>query len=169
MTHDEAPPPELSRRRFVTIAAGSAACWILTACGPRRLYDVPKEKLRASLDELERRYSATYGTAVTVADTRNYVTALIAIDPEELEEWAGQTGNAADPKSEAVSKAVQDHVDTVNQTLASYETVKYFTIVPPMTVEDGLLTASLKVKRKVVYDRYAADIDAMYQKKRPTA
>ena len=106
---------------------------------------------------------------MTVADTRNYVTALIAIDPEELEEWASQTGNAADPKSEAVSKAVQVHVDTVNQTLASYETVKYFTIVPPMTVEDGLLTASLKVKRKVVYDRYAADIDAMYQKKRPTA
>ena len=108
--------------------------------------------------------------AVTVADTRNYVTCLIAIDPEELAEWAKQTGNAADPQSDAVRSAVQAHVDQVNGTLASYESIKYFTIVPPMTVEDGLLTASLKVKRKVVFDRYATEIDGMYTgKKKPGA
>jgi Fe-S-cluster-containing dehydrogenase component len=60
---------ELSRRRFVSCAAGAAAAWVLTACGPRRLVEMPKEKLRGSLRELERRYAATYGTAVTVADT----------------------------------------------------------------------------------------------------
>lgn len=107
--------------------------------------------------------------AVTVADTRNYVTALIAIDPEELDEWASQTGNNADPNSGPVNDVVQKHVDEVNSTLASYETVKYFTIVPPMTVEGGLLTASLKVKRKVVYDTYSDQIDAMYKKKKPGA
>ena len=99
---------------------------------------------------------------VTVADTRNYVTALVAIDPEELQEWANQTGNPATADSEPVKQAVQAHIDSVNATLAKYETVKYFRIVPPMTVEDGLLTASLKVKRKVVYERYAAVIDEMY-------
>jgi long-chain acyl-CoA synthetase len=104
--------------------------------------------------------------AVTVADTRNFATALIAIDPEELEEWAKQTGNAADPKSTAVRAAVQAHVEMTNKKLASYETIKYFEIVPPMTVESGLLTASLKVKRKVVHDRYADLIDSMYQKKK---
>lgn len=102
--------------------------------------------------------------AVTIADTRNYATALIAIDPEELAEWATQTGNAADPQSDAVRAAVQAHVDEVNQKLASFETVKAFEIVPPMTVESGLLTASLKVKRKVVYDRYADLIDSIYAK-----
>ena len=104
--------------------------------------------------------------AVTIADTRNFVTALIAIDPEELTEWAGQTGNADDPKSPAVKAAVQAHVDEVNKKLASYETIKYFQIVPPMTVESGLLTASLKVKRKVVFDRYADLIDEMYTRKK---
>ena len=104
--------------------------------------------------------------AVTVADTRNYATALIAIDPEELDEWAKQTGNSADPKSAAVKQAVQAHVNEVNKKLASFETIKYFEIVPPMTVESGLLTASLKVKRSVVYDRYADLIDSMYQRKK---
>ena len=107
--------------------------------------------------------------AVTVADTRNYVTALIAIDPEELEAWAEQQGIAPQMDAPEVHTAVQQHVDSVNATLASYETVKYFTLVEPMTTESGLLTASLKVKRKVVLERYAAEIDAMYSQKKPGA
>ncbi len=126
-------------------------------------YIVPA-KLEAKLKDL-----SFVQEAVTIADHRNYVTALIALDPEELEDWAKQTGNTADPESEAVRAAVQAHVDKVNAELASYETIKYFTIVPPMTVESGLLTASLKVKRKVVLERYADAIEAMYNKKKPDA
>ncbi len=100
--------------------------------------------------------------AIAVADTRNYVTALISIDPEELEAWATQTGNPNDPQSDAVKAAVQAHIDEVNSTLASFESVKYFRIIPMLTVDDGLLTASLKVKRNVVHERYAALIDDMY-------
>ncbi|MEZ4322668.1 MAG: long-chain fatty acid--CoA ligase [Myxococcota bacterium] len=100
--------------------------------------------------------------AVTIADTRNYVTALIALDPEELAEWAKQTGNAADPQSGAVNAAIQEHVDKVNQDLARYETIKYFRVVDPMTVDSGLLTASLKVKRSVVQERYHDLIEQMY-------
>jgi long-chain acyl-CoA synthetase len=114
-------------------------------------------KLEAKLKDL-----TIVQEAVTIADTRNYVTALIAIDPEELEDWAKQTGNAADAQSEAVKQAVQSHIDTINADLARYETIKYFRIVEPMTVESGLLTASLKVKRKVVHERYADLIDDMY-------
>ena len=58
-----------SRREFVSCAAGAAAGFILTACGPKRLFEVPKERLQASLAELERQYRETYGTAVTVAGT----------------------------------------------------------------------------------------------------
>ena len=100
--------------------------------------------------------------AITVADTRNYVTALISVDPEELAEWANQTGNTADPDSDAVKAAVQAHIDEVNTSLASFESVKYFRIIPMLTVDDGLLTASLKVKRGPVYERYAHLIDDMY-------
>ncbi len=99
---------------------------------------------------------------VTVADTRNYVTALVAIDPEELEEWSKQTGHPNDLNAPEVLASVEAHIETVNKTLAKYETVKYVRIVEPMTVENGILTASLKVKRKVVYERYASLIDEMY-------
>jgi len=99
---------------------------------------------------------------VTVADTRNYVTALVAVDPEELTDWAAQNNASADDQSDDVKKAIQGHIDEVNKTLAKYETIKYFRVVPPMTVEDGILTASLKVKRKVVLDRYSDVIEDMY-------
>lgn len=99
---------------------------------------------------------------ISVADTRNYVTALVAIDPEELVDWAKQNNTEANDQSDSVKAAIQGHIDTVNGTLAKYETIKYFRVVPPMTVEDGILTASLKVKRKVVLDRYADVIDDMY-------
>lgn len=101
--------------------------------------------------------------AVTVADTRNYVTALIAVDPEELAAWAERTGNPADPAHATVREAIQAHVDEVNATLASFESVKRFAIVPAMTVDSGLLTASLKVKRSEVYKRYASEVDALYR------
>ena len=69
---------------------------------------------------------------------------------------------AADPKGEAVQAEVQKHVDEVNTTLAKYETIKYFRIIPALTTDNGFLTASLKVKRRVVYAEYAELIDDMY-------
>jgi molybdopterin-containing oxidoreductase family iron-sulfur binding subunit len=59
----------ITRRRFTTGAAAAAAGWVLTACGPRRLYEVPRERLQATLRDMERRYAARHGTDVTVADT----------------------------------------------------------------------------------------------------
>jgi molybdopterin-containing oxidoreductase family iron-sulfur binding subunit len=59
----------VTRRRFATTAAAAAAGWVLTACGPKRLYEMPKDRLRKALDEMEREYAKTYGKPVTVADT----------------------------------------------------------------------------------------------------
>lgn len=102
--------------------------------------------------------------AVVIGDRRNYVVALFALDPEGLATWAQQQGVAADAQSEPVRKAIQAHVDEVNKTLASFESIKYFRVLPePMSVENGVLTASLKVKRKVVDQKYATQIDEMYQ------
>ena len=69
MTQDEDTASTPSRREFVSCAAAAAAGFLLTACGPKRLVEMPKERLQAALRELERQYSETYGTAVTVADT----------------------------------------------------------------------------------------------------
>ena len=58
-----------SRRQFASIAAAAAAGFLLTACGPRRLREMPKARLRQALDEMEREYAAKRGVAVQVADT----------------------------------------------------------------------------------------------------
>jgi len=69
MTRDRDGASSPSRRDFVSCAASAAAGFLLTACGPKQLVEMPKERLQAALRELERQYSEAYGTAVTVADT----------------------------------------------------------------------------------------------------
>ncbi|HWQ52217.1 MAG TPA: 4Fe-4S dicluster domain-containing protein [Bryobacteraceae bacterium] len=59
--------PKLTRRTFSSCAAAAAAGWLLTACGPRRLHEFPKERLRKSIAELERQYSERHGAKVTVS------------------------------------------------------------------------------------------------------
>ncbi|MEN0066629.1 MAG: AMP-binding protein, partial [Myxococcota bacterium] len=108
--------------------------------------------------------------AVVIGDRRNYCVVLISLDPEELEVWAPL--NNAEPRNddEKVKAAVQSHIDKVNEGLASFESIKYFRLLDePMTVENGILTASLKVKRRVVEDRYAELIEDMYKSAKKTA
>jgi molybdopterin-containing oxidoreductase family iron-sulfur binding subunit len=62
------PTQGVTRRKFATCAAAAAAGWVLTACGPRRLHEMPRERLRRALDEMEREYSGQFGTPVTVSD-----------------------------------------------------------------------------------------------------
>ncbi|MDI1482041.1 long-chain fatty acid--CoA ligase [Polyangium sp. y55x31] len=104
--------------------------------------------------------------AVVIGDRRKYLTALVVIDPAAAGELAGAPG--ADPAKlagdPAVVAAVQKAVDSVNSTLARVETVKKFHILDrPFTIENGELTPTLKLKRRVVYDRYAREIDRMYE------
>jgi molybdopterin-containing oxidoreductase family iron-sulfur binding subunit len=62
-------PAGTTRREFASVAAAAAAGFLLTSCGPRRLREMPKERLQSMLRDMEREYSATYGKDVTVADT----------------------------------------------------------------------------------------------------
>ena len=68
MSSDE-QPRRVTRRQFASCTAAAAAGFLLTACGPRRLREVPKARLQSMLADLEREYSQKYGRAVTVADT----------------------------------------------------------------------------------------------------
>jgi molybdopterin-containing oxidoreductase family iron-sulfur binding subunit len=61
--------PACSRRTFASVAAAAAAGFLLTACGPRRLTEMPKERLRRALDEMEREYREKHGAEVQVSDT----------------------------------------------------------------------------------------------------
>jgi molybdopterin-containing oxidoreductase family iron-sulfur binding subunit len=62
-------PRRVTRRQFASCTAAAAAGFLLTACGPRRLREVPKARLRSMLADLEREYATKYGKPVTVSDT----------------------------------------------------------------------------------------------------
>ncbi|WP_428268872.1 AMP-dependent synthetase/ligase [Haliangium sp.] len=105
---------------------------------------------------------------VVHGDRRNYCSALITLDEEAITEWAVSNGLADKTYEEltrhrAVRALIQGYVDELNGHLASYETIKRFAILPrDLTVEEGELTPSLKVKRKAVEKRYQAELDALY-------
>ncbi len=108
------------------------------------------------------------GQFIVHGDGRNYCTALITLDPDALALWASGHGVAeTDPAALArhpqVVAVVRAAVDELNSTLARWETIKDFRILEhDLTVEAGELTPSMKVKRRVVEQRYREVLDSMY-------
>jgi long-chain acyl-CoA synthetase len=108
--------------------------------------------------------------AVVHGDRRPFLTALITLDPESIVPWAQaqgieKTDMASLAENEKVRALVQEAVDAVNSKVARVEEVKKFTILPhDLTQETGELTPTLKVKRNVVYEKYADELDSLYKK-----
>lgn len=101
--------------------------------------------------------------AIVIGDGRNFCTAMFALDAEMLAAFAKREGVPADPSHPRIHAVLQEVVDAANLQLASFETIKAFSVSPAaFTVDGGELTASLKVKRHAVAQKYAALIDAMY-------
>ncbi|HET7503558.1 MAG TPA: long-chain fatty acid--CoA ligase [Kofleriaceae bacterium] len=102
-------------------------------------------------------------------DKRNFVTALVTLDEEATMKWAREHGLNGKPyaevvKTEEVKQLLRPYFDACNKELAKYETVKQFEILPKeLSVDEGELTPSLKVKRKVVEKKYAGLLDRMYE------
>ncbi|HEY0192958.1 MAG TPA: long-chain fatty acid--CoA ligase, partial [Kofleriaceae bacterium] len=101
-------------------------------------------------------------------DKRNFVSALVTLDEEAIMKWAkdhGQAGKSyADVvKSDEARKLLEPYFADVNKGLAKYESIKQFAILPSdLSIDQGELTPSLKVKRKVVEKKYQAMLDKMY-------
>jgi long-chain acyl-CoA synthetase len=101
-------------------------------------------------------------------DRRNYLSALITLDPARVKQFAEQqqvlySDYAALLKHPRIQAAVQRMIDEVNTHLASFETLKRFIILPrEFTVEAGEMTPSLKLKRKPIEKAYAAQIESLY-------
>lgn len=106
--------------------------------------------------------------ALVFGNGRNYCTALISLDPEAMGKWAQQNGAENKPyaeltRDERVRELIGRSVTLLNSELASYETIKKFAILPSDLSQDaGELTASLKVKRKVVEQKYKQLLDGLY-------
>jgi long-chain acyl-CoA synthetase len=89
-------------------------------------------------------------------DKRPYLVALVTL----TEEAAKRFGGADSPEARAT---LQKDFDAVNAKLASYESIKSFTILPTdFTEAGGELTPSMKIKRKVIVDRFRSQIDQLY-------
>ncbi len=106
--------------------------------------------------------------AVVIGDRRKYLTALIGLEKERFLPYLEQLGLPGDctledlVKNEQVQAWVQADIDSVNQELAQYESIKAFKLVPEEFTTANYLTPSLKIKRKVVSQRFASEIEAMY-------
>jgi long-chain acyl-CoA synthetase len=105
--------------------------------------------------------------AVAIGDRRPYVTALVVLDEETAPPWAAARG-VIGPMSEIASSPVvmdeiQAAVDAANERLARPEQVKTFHVLPnPWTPETGELTPTLKLRRRIIVDRYHDEIAQMY-------
>jgi long-chain acyl-CoA synthetase len=90
--------------------------------------------------------------ALVVGDRRPYIVALITLDPAEI----GATGR--EPR-----EFVQEIVDEVNKDRVRVEQIKRFAILPrDFTQEDGEVTPTLKLRRKVVHEHFAKEIESLY-------
>jgi long-chain acyl-CoA synthetase len=106
--------------------------------------------------------------AVVYGDRKPYLTALVTLDPDELQALAEKVGtDDADPAALAahagVREEIQACVDEANRHLARIAQVKRFEILErDLSQEEGELTPSLKVKRNVVYERHADRFAKLY-------
>jgi long-chain acyl-CoA synthetase len=99
---------------------------------------------------------------------RNYVVALITLDPDQMQEWAGHRGKTGLSYSEIVAlpevqEMVGGYIDELNSKLNRWETIKKWKLLDrDLSIEDNELTPSMKVKRKVVEENFKSQIEEMY-------
>ncbi|HWL48922.1 MAG TPA: AMP-binding protein, partial [Acidimicrobiia bacterium] len=106
--------------------------------------------------------------ACMVGDGRKFLTMIVALDHEEAPAWAESNGLVYDDlatfsKVAEVKAEIERAMDEANDTVSSVEQVKKWIIVPDeWTPDSGEVTPSLKLKRKVVLDKYADEIESLY-------
>jgi long-chain acyl-CoA synthetase len=99
---------------------------------------------------------------VVYGDGRKYLVAGVWPNEAVVDAHLAASGVRADG-AEAVRALVQRRIDQVNAQLASYETIKRFAVMTrPLTVEGGMLTPTLKVRRKKVYEAFREELEALY-------
>jgi long-chain acyl-CoA synthetase len=109
------------------------------------------------------------GNALVVGDGRNYLVALLPLDPDKAASLAKERGLPTDLAQLATDERfltyLQNRVEReVNARVSKFETIKRFHVLPhDFTTETGELTATLKVRRKVCEQKYKALIEALYQ------
>lgn len=106
--------------------------------------------------ENELKASKYVSQALVVGDRRPYVAALVTLDEAELAKW--REGGGGD-----VQALIQSIVDEVNRPHSRFEQIKRFAILPrDFSAEEGEVTPTLKLRRRVVQEHFAAEIEGLY-------
>ncbi|WP_432969045.1 AMP-dependent synthetase/ligase [Dactylosporangium sp. CA-233914] len=149
----------------------------ITDRGSLRITDRKKDLIKTSGGKyvapqvLEARLKALCplaGNVVVHGEGRKHITALIDLDPDAARAWAAEHGLASLALPELATapellSEVERYVAHLNAGLGPWETVKRFAVLPRhLSVEDGDLTPSLKLRRRVVEDRYRPLLDGLY-------
>jgi long-chain acyl-CoA synthetase len=102
--------------------------------------------------------------AVVIGDRRRFLSALVSLDSEAVERFMKEKALSGPPELSAeIRDEIQQVVDTVNSEMARVEQIKKFTILPrELSIAEGELTPTLKVKRNVVASHFEGEIEAMY-------
>ena len=101
---------------------------------------------------------------VVIGDRRKFLTALVGLDAEAVGRYMKEQGLSGPPdKCEEIRAEIQQAVDAVNTEMARVEQIKKFTILPrELSIAEGELTPTLKVKRNVVVTNFESEIESMY-------
>ncbi len=105
---------------------------------------------------------------VVHGDRRNFISALVTLDPDAITGWADKHGLSGSSyqqicAAEATREMVSGYIDELNSRLAHWERIKKFAILDrDLSIEDGELTPSMKVKRRAVERSYAEVLDGFY-------
>jgi long-chain acyl-CoA synthetase len=149
----------LDRDGYLTVT-GRKKDLIVTAGGKNVAPAVLEDRLRAHW---------LLSQCLVVGDRRPYVAALLTVDAEVLPQWLAEHGHTEPGAIEHIHEnpdllaELQSAVDDANKAVSQAEAIKRFAVLPEdFTVDTGLLTPTLKVKRAVVTERYAAEIDRLY-------
>ncbi len=104
--------------------------------------------------------------AIVCGDTRPYLSALIALNAAAAAEFAAARGlTQGDPLlREAIRQELQKGIDAINARHSRAENIRGFAVLPePLSIENGELTPTLKVRRQAVMARLKPVIDALYE------
>jgi long-chain acyl-CoA synthetase len=151
---------ELDSEGFLTIT-GRKKELIVTAGGKNVAPAVLEDRLRSHL---------LVSQALVVGDNRPFIAALVTLDEEQLPTWAAQRGKGGMSTAELredpdVRAEIAGAVEYANKAVSKAESIRTWEILPQdFGIETGELTPTLKVKRNVVAERYADDIEGLYTK-----
>jgi long-chain acyl-CoA synthetase len=119
--------------------------------------------------ENELKFSPYVTDAVVIGDKKPYLTVIIMIDQENVEKFAQDadvpfSNYASLTRAPEVQQLIQGELDRVNKKFARVEQIKkFFLLDTQLSAEDEELTPTMKLKRKLVQQKYAPQIDAMYK------